>query len=68
MHPPFIIPAPGFREKSNGELVSIDNGGFSYSSSVGGNHGMSLNFSVTYLYPSSSDYRAYGFQLRCLSE
>ena len=29
---------------------------------------MHLSFHVTYLYPGSSLNRAYGFQLRCLSE
>ncbi|WP_294593698.1 hypothetical protein [uncultured Rikenella sp.] len=29
---------------------------------------MHLNFSMTWLYPSDSYYRAFGFQLRCLSE
>ncbi|WP_294599297.1 hypothetical protein [uncultured Rikenella sp.] len=61
-------PAPGFRERANGELVSVGSNGFSYSSSVSGSNGVYLHFVVTYLNPSSAGYRAHGFQLRCLSE
>ena len=35
---------------------------------VSGTNGMHLSFNVTWLYPSGADSRAYGFQLRCLSE
>ncbi|WP_294596513.1 hypothetical protein [uncultured Rikenella sp.] len=42
--------------------------GFSYSSSVSGSNGVYLDFGVTYLGLSNAHSRAYGFQLRCLSE
>ncbi|WP_299458435.1 hypothetical protein [uncultured Rikenella sp.] len=45
-------PAPGFRERANGELSYVGNYGFSYSSSVSGSNGMYLDFNVTHLYSS----------------
>ncbi|WP_300726604.1 hypothetical protein [uncultured Rikenella sp.] len=47
---------------------SVGGNGYSYSSSVSGTNGMNLNFGVAWLHPSSADGRAYGYQLRCLSE
>ena len=61
-------PAPGRRNSYSGAPVSVGHDGFSYSSSVSGNSGVYLGFYVTGLVPSSSNGRAYGFQLRCLSE
>ncbi|WP_297624222.1 hypothetical protein [uncultured Rikenella sp.] len=43
-------------------------GGYALTSSVSGIHGMYLDFVATALYHSHSNYRAFGFQLRCLSE
>ena len=60
--------APGFRPRETGDLVNVGNYGFSYSSSVSGSNGVYLSFHVTHLNPSHADSRAYGFQLRCLSE
>ncbi|WP_300646482.1 hypothetical protein [uncultured Rikenella sp.] len=48
--------------------MGVGNNGFGYSSSVSGSNGVYLGFSVTTLFPSSADSRAYGLQLRCLSE
>ncbi|WP_300646620.1 hypothetical protein [uncultured Rikenella sp.] len=42
--------------------------GYSWSSAVSGTNGMHLGFNVGWLGPSSAGRRAYGFQLRCLSE
>ena len=61
-------PAPGFRERANGGLNNVGNNGFSYSSSVSGSNGVYLNFNVTNLNPSNANSRAYGLQLRCLSD
>ncbi len=61
-------PAPGFRSNASGALSSVGTDGFSYSSSVSGSNGVCLHFGVTYLNPSHASSRAYGFQLRCLSE
>ncbi|WP_298080682.1 hypothetical protein [uncultured Rikenella sp.] len=47
---------------------SLGSYGYSWSSGVSGTYGMHLSFSVTYLYPSYTGYRAHSFQLRCLSE
>ena len=61
-------PAPGYHDGGGGALYYVGNHGFSWSSRVSGTYGMHLVFNVTELYPSSAGYRAYGFQLRCLSE
>ncbi len=61
-------PAPGFRSNASGALSSVGTDGFSYSSSVSGSNGVYLAFTVAYLNPSNADSRAYGLQLRCLSE
>ncbi len=66
------VPAPGNRHSSSGDPVGVGNHGYSWSSasyaSVDHYRGMYLNFNATALYPSNADSRAYGFQLRCLSE
>ncbi len=63
-----INPAPGDRLHNSGALFYIGNYGFSYSSSELGNNGMFLCFNMTSLNPSDATRRAYGLQLRCLSE
>ncbi|WP_300646563.1 hypothetical protein [uncultured Rikenella sp.] len=42
--------------------------GLSWSATTGNIYALDLNFGVTYLDPSSSNGRACGLQLRCLSE
>ncbi|WP_294597877.1 hypothetical protein [uncultured Rikenella sp.] len=42
--------------------------GYSWSSAASDINGLDLYFGVGWLYPSSTYYRSYGFQLRCLSE
>ncbi len=61
-------PAPGFRDSYSGDPVYVGGYGFSYSSSGNGNNGVYLDFHMTGLNPSHTSSRAYGFQLRCLSE
>ena len=65
-------PAPGYRDAGNngllGELLGVGNRGFSWSSATSGIHGLGLYFHSQHLGTSHSDYRAHGFQLRCLSE
>ena len=65
---PLGINAPGYRWSISGVPGGVGNDGFSYSSSVSGILGMTMSFYVTWLGPSSADGRAYGLQLRCLSE
>ncbi|WP_294600893.1 hypothetical protein [uncultured Rikenella sp.] len=48
--------------------MSIGLLGFSWSSTVSGTNSMYLGFYVTWLHPSDANSRAYGLQLRCLSE
>ena len=64
--------APGFRDAGNngrlGALTGVGSSGYSWSSSFSGTSGVYLTFDVTYLLPGRADSRAYGFQLRCLSE
>ncbi len=59
--------APGYRYSRSGEPGYV---GFGYSWASGGSdiNGMSMGFGTTWLYLNHSVYRAYGFQLRCLSE
>ncbi|WP_297628579.1 hypothetical protein [uncultured Rikenella sp.] len=63
--------APGFRDAGInggcGTLVSVGNNGFNYSASVSGNNGIGVHFGTKNLNIIASD-RAYGLQLRCLSE
>ena len=65
-------PAPGYRGSGEGALWNVGNDGYSWSSTSydSGDHyrGVYLFFRVTELYPSHMTYRAYGLQLRCLSE
>ena len=60
--------APGYRNLANGEPVTVGNYGSSWSYATSGINGLDLNLSSQSLNPSYSDYRALGFQLRCLSE
>ncbi len=61
-------PAPGYRPRDTGALGNVGGGGYCRTSTVSGINGMNLNFYATWLRPNGADYRAYGFQLRCLSE
>ena len=64
--------APGYRGNGEGALGSIGSIGCNWSSpsydSGDRYRGMCLNFHVATLDPGSAGNRAYGFQLRCLSE
>ncbi len=66
------VPAPGYRHRDTGAQNGIGNYGFSWSSTSydSGDHyrGMDLDFNATGLNPNYAAYRAYGNQLRCLSE
>ena len=65
-------PAPGYRSYNTGLLSDV--GSLSYSKSStsydsGDYHqGIDLDFNSLHLSPSRTNYRALGFQLRCLSE
>ncbi|WP_297832615.1 hypothetical protein [uncultured Rikenella sp.] len=62
-------PTPGYRSNgSSGVLYFVGYYGFSWSYAMSGINGLDLNLSSQSLNPSYSDYRALGFQLRCLSE
>ena len=60
--------APGYRHRDTGALWNVGNSGYSWGSTFDGNNGMHLSFRATWLHPNDSYHRAYGFQLRCLSE
>ncbi|WP_294600444.1 hypothetical protein [uncultured Rikenella sp.] len=64
--------APGYRDygRTGYEGIIRRGGysGYSWSSATGGIGGLDLNFYSQSLTASRSDSRAYGFQLRCLSE
>jgi len=60
--------APGFRGSGEGALWNIGSNGYMWQSAVRAFNGTNLGFSPSWLFSNGSDYRAYGFQLRCLSE
>ena len=60
--------APGNRYSSSGAPVSVGNSGFSWSSATSGSGGLDLGFYSQSLSTSYSDFRANGFQVRCLLE
>ncbi|WP_294596542.1 hypothetical protein [uncultured Rikenella sp.] len=60
--------APGFHRRDTGALGNVGHSGCNWSSTVSSTYGMGLSFDVTWLDPSYANSRAYGFQLRCLSE
>ena len=69
-------PAPGFRDAGYhgrlGEVMHAGDNGYSLSTTsyTSNNHyrSLHLNLSTQNLYTSFFDHRAYGLQLRCLSE
>ncbi|WP_297832577.1 hypothetical protein [uncultured Rikenella sp.] len=60
--------APGSRNHKTGELKDVGYSDASWSSATNGIGGLSMTFSTKWFHISNPDYRAYGFQLRCLSE
>ena len=61
-------PAPGYRFNHTGVAGVIGHFGYGWTSTIRDPYGMFLGFSTTILNPCAADGRAYGFQLRCLSE
>ncbi len=62
------VPAPGYRHRDTGALWNVGNNGYSWSSTVSSILGMYLALECGMLDPVHIDSRAYGLQLRCLSE
>ena len=64
--------APGYRDAGNegrsGSLNYTGNGGYNWTSTISDTNGMYLYFYTAWLTPCLANNRAYGFQLRCLSE
>ena len=60
--------APGYRLRDTGKPVYISNYGYSWSSTISLTDGMFLYFDMQHLDPCYTTSRAFGFQLRCLSE
>ena len=64
--------APGYRGAGNeewmGGLAYVGAYGYSWASTVNEKNSMYMAAYVTWLEPCSSSFRAFGFQLRCLSE
>ncbi len=60
--------APGFRERNNGGLVDVGSHGYCWSASVSSIYGRFLWFGTQGLGSCHAHGRAYGLQLRCLSE
>ncbi|WP_299458205.1 hypothetical protein [uncultured Rikenella sp.] len=61
-------PAPGYRHRATGALNSTGNDGYSWSSATNEIYCLDLGFGITWLDPCYVYGRAFGFQLRCLSE
>ena len=63
------FPAAGFRDSYYGSLLDVGSYGFSWSSSPStGIHGYGLYFISGSVNPSNHNYRAYGFNVRCVQE
>jgi len=62
------FPAPGYRHPHFGPLHAVGHDGYSWASMVSGTLGVFVGFYAQGLNPSSANSRAYGIQLRCLSE
>ncbi|WP_300829175.1 hypothetical protein [uncultured Rikenella sp.] len=60
--------APGYRGANLGSMDSAGEHGASRSSSISQISAFYLAFRPYYFNPSNASHRAYGFQLRCLSE
>ena len=58
----------GHRGYGEGALWNVGNLGYSWSSSVSNTNGLYLGFSATWLITGNTNYRAFGFQVRCLQE
>jgi len=63
-----FLPAPGNRHANWGTMTGVGDIGFSQSSTINDIRGHHLLIGVNRLNPSYTDPRAYGLQLRCLSE
>ena len=63
---------PGCRDAGNegrlGDLMYVGSYGYSWSSTASGTNGIYLYFCAAWIDSSFAYPRAYGFQLRCLSE
>ncbi len=67
--PAAFYPAPGSRASGSGALWSVGSYGYSWTSFTSDSYyGYHLDFRYTRIYPSTTTYRANGFQLRCLQE
>ncbi len=60
--------APGYRGHDAGVQRNVGNSGDGWSSTAGSTNGVYLSFYMTWLNPGYTNFRAHGFQLRCLSE
>lgn len=68
-HQWLLIPAAGYRNNSNGSLTNVGSYGAYWSASPsGGSFGYNLSFYSSYVGPSSTNYRANGFAVRCIQE
>jgi hypothetical protein len=62
-------PASGYRYYNGGSLSGVGNGGYYWSASPSSSNAYRLGFDYGGdVDPSGSDYRAYGYSVRCLQE
>ncbi|WP_300726132.1 hypothetical protein [uncultured Rikenella sp.] len=60
--------APGYRRRDTGALLGCGNEGSAWAAATKETNGVYLRGVMNAAQPSYSDYRTFGFQLRCLSE
>jgi len=58
----------GYRNNSDASLVNLGSTGTYWSSSVSGTNALYLNFDASSVSPAYSQYRAYGFSVRCVKD
>ena len=66
-----FYPATGYRDSRSGGLYYVGAFGYSWSSSsisAASTYGSNLNFTSGNVIPEYSNYRSYGFPVRCVQE
>ena len=62
-------PASGCRYVTDGGLYNVGRSGYYWSASPNSNYAYYLYFGYSgYVYPSDTNYRTYGYSVRCLQE
>ncbi len=62
------LPAAGARSRSSGGIYAVESDGYYWSSPVSGTNACNLNFDASYVYPTTTNYRANGYSVRCIKD